>query len=240
MKKHFQKLLICSILILFFSCKKEEQINPDFVIYYTKSEDKVELFWKNDKNETLKTLKNLKEFVESKKQTLKFAMNGGMFIQNNIPKGLFIENYQTLNPIDTLSGKGNFHLKPNGVFSITKSGNYEVLPTKYFKSNSETKFATQSGPILIFNGKINSIFQKNSKNLNIRNGIGILKNGEAVFVMSKKKINFYDFAGLFKNLGCENALYLDGFVSRAYLPEQNWIQEDGDFGVMIGVISNNK
>jgi hypothetical protein len=39
----------------------------------------------------------------------------------------------------------------------------------------------------------------------------------------------------FKDLGCKNALYLDGFVSRAYLPEKNWIQTDGNFGVMIGV-----
>jgi uncharacterized protein YigE (DUF2233 family) len=53
--------------------------------------------------------------------------------------------------------------------------------------------------------------------------------------MSKKEINFYAFASLFKSLGCENALYLDGFVSRAYFPEENWIQKDGDFGVIIGI-----
>jgi uncharacterized protein YigE (DUF2233 family) len=53
--------------------------------------------------------------------------------------------------------------------------------------------------------------------------------------MSKKAINFYDFAKHFQELGCRNALYLDGFVSRAYLPEQNWIQTTGDLGVIIGV-----
>lgn len=225
--------------MLLFSCKNEKQMDPDFIIYRTNSkEDKVELFWKNNKNKPLKSLKNLKDFVVSKNLNLKFAMNGGMYIQNNIPKGLYIENYKILNPIDTLSGEGNFYLKPNGIFSIRKSGNYEILPTELFKFNSEIKFATQSGPILILNGKINSIFQKNSKNLNIRNGIGILKNGEAVFVMSKKEIAFYDFAELFKNLGCENALYLDGLVSKSYYPSQNWIQENGNFGVMIGVISD--
>ena len=225
--------------MLLFSCKNEKQMDPDFIIYRTNSkEDKVELFWKNNKNKPLKSLKNLKDFVVSKNLNLKFAMNGGMYIQNNIPKGLYIENYKILNPIDTLSGEGNFYLKPNGIFSIRKSGNYEILPTELFKFNSEIKFATQSGPILILNGKINSIFQKNSKNLNIRNGIGILKNGEAVFVMSKKEIASYDFAELFKNLGCENALYLDGLVSKSYYPSQNWIQENGNFGVMIGVTSD--
>ena len=53
--------------------------------------------------------------------------------------------------------------------------------------------------------------------------------------MSKEEINFYDFANYFKTLGCKNALYLDGFVSRTYLPGQNWIQKDGNFGVIIGV-----
>lgn len=68
--------------------------------------------------------------------------------------------------------------------------------------------------MLIINGKINPIFQENSKNLNIRNGVGILENGELIFVMSKKEINFYALAQYFKNLGCKEALYLDGYVSR--------------------------
>ena len=48
------------------------------------------------------------------------------------------------------------------------------------------------------------------------------------------KINFYDFATYFKSLGCENALYLDGFVSKTYLPEKDWKQTNGRFGVIIG------
>nr|WP_228420537.1 phosphodiester glycosidase family protein [Chryseobacterium arachidis] len=162
-------------------------------------------------------------------------MNGGMFIENNIPKGLYIENFKTLVPIDTLKGEGNFYLQPNGIFYITKSNKYKIVSTENFKHHSNIKFATQSGPMLINKGKINSIFKQDSKNLNIRNGVGILKNGNPVFVMSKKEINFHNFALLFKNLGCEQALYLDGFVSRTYFPEEKWIQEDGDFGIMIAV-----
>jgi uncharacterized protein YigE (DUF2233 family) len=33
-------------------------------------------------------------------------------------------------------------------------------------------------------------------------------------------------------------LYLDGFVSRMYLPAENWLQTDGDFGVMIGAVGD--
>lgn len=240
MRNRLYSLLTMSVFVFLFSCKKENPINSDFIIYQTNSKnDKVTLFWKNDKNEPLKNFKNLKELTDSKNENLKFAMNGGMFIKNNIPKGLYIENYQNLNAIDTLTGEGNFYLKPNGIFYITTSNDYKILTSENFRFNSEIKYATQSGPMLIVDGEVNPIFQKKSKNLNIRNGVGILKSGEVVFAMSKKEINFYDFAELFKNLGCQNALYLDGFVSRSYFPQEQWVHEDGDFGVMIGVTNKN-
>ncbi|WP_415180937.1 hypothetical protein [Nonlabens sp.] len=43
-----------------------------------------------------------------------------------------------------------------------------------------------------------------------------------LFVLSKDKINFYDFADFFKGQGCKNALYLDGFVSRVYDSKNGW------------------
>ncbi len=88
---------------------------------------------------------------------------------------------------------------------------------------------------MVIDGKIHPEFQKGSANLNIRNGVGILPDRKIIFAMSKKQINFYDFADYFKRLGCLNALYLDGFVSQTYLPEKNWMQTDGNFGVIIGV-----
>jgi len=94
--------------------------------------------------------------------------------------------------------------------------------------------------MLVIDGEIHAAFKENSTNLNIRNGVGILPNNQIVFVISKKEINFYDFAAYFKKLGCINALYLDGFVSRTYLPEKKWNQIDGDFGVIIGVTENKK
>ena len=97
------------------------------------------------------------------------------------------------------------------------------------------KWATQSGPMLVIDGAIHSAFKKGSINVNIRNGVGILPDNKIVFAISKEEINFYDFAEYFKNLGCKNALYLDGFVSRMYLPEKNLSATDGAFGVIIGV-----
>ena len=94
--------------------------------------------------------------------------------------------------------------------------------------------------MLVVDGQIHSAFTQGSSNLNIRNGVGILPNNKILFAMSKKEINFYDFATFFQNMGCESALYLDGFVSRTYFPEKNWIQMDGNFGVIIGVTQQNE
>lgn len=128
---------------------------------------------------------------------------------------------------------------PNGVFYIKKD-NFPIICKTTDYIETEVKSATQSGPMLVIAGQINTSFKKGSVNLNIRNGVGILPDNKLIFAMSKKEINFYDFAEYFKKLGCINALYLDGFVSRTYLPKENWSQIDGNFGVIIGVTTDKK
>lgn len=177
--------------------------------------------------------------LEKNNKQLIFAMNGGMFKKDFSPQGIYIENGIEKSVIDTLNGNGNFYLKPNSIFYISKSNKALICQTTNFK-NSNVKFATQSGPMLLIDNNIHSAFKKESKNLNIRNGVGILENGDVLFAMSKKEINFYKLASFFKNKGCKNALYLDGFVSRVYYPSQNWIQNDGKFGVIIATTKNNK
>lgn len=195
----------------------------------------LQLYWKNDEGNILHSIQNLKTYLESKNLTLIFAMNGGMFNRNYAPQGLFIQNKKILSPLDTATGKGNFYLKPNGVFYLTTDNIPFICKTTDFVDNGKIKYATQSGPMLLIDGQIRTIFTAGSTNLNIRNGVGVLPDNTIVFAMSTKKINFYDFAKYFKDLGCTNALYLDGFVSKTYLPEKNWIQTGGNFGVMIGV-----
>jgi uncharacterized protein YigE (DUF2233 family) len=114
-----------------------------------------------------------------------------------------------------------------------------ICKTEDYKPK-DVKFATQSGPLLLINGKIHTKFNKGSKNLNIRNGVGILPNNQLLFAMSKQEINFYDFATYFKSKGCKNALYLDGFVSKTYLPEKGWNDLGGQFGVIIGETKDNQ
>ncbi|MDW9379937.1 phosphodiester glycosidase family protein [Chryseobacterium sp. JV558] len=230
-------------LLLFSSlcCKEKAKDDNRFITYQVNPEKQnIQMYWKNDNGELLKSLDRLNQNVQFKNEKLIFAMNGGMFEPDNAPKGLYIEDFKILKSTDTLQGNGNFYLQPNGVFYLTQNNQAGIVETKKFRYNKAIRYATQSGPMLITNGKINPIFEENSKNLNIRNGVGILENGDLIFVMSKKEVNFYTLAEFFKNSGCKEALYLDGYVSRTYLPEKNWIQKDGNFGVMIGVTTSAK
>lgn len=162
-------------------------------------------------------------------------MNAGMYTKELEAQGLFIDRQKTIVALDTASGGGNFYMKPNGVFYLTNNNAAVVCKTNDFKNNGTIKYATQSGPMLVIDGRIHPAFTQSSNNLNIRNGVGILPDNKVVFAISKTEINFYDFAKFFQDLGCRNALYLDGFLSRMYLPERNWLQTNGNFGVMIGV-----
>ncbi|MEI2273277.1 phosphodiester glycosidase family protein [Sphingobacterium sp. ML3W] len=216
---------ILSLLLLFMLSCKEKIKNEDQFVIYQVSPDKgnVKLYWKNNDHTILRSIARLKKEVEARNETLLFAMNGGMFEPDNSPKGLYIDNFKMLKSIDTLKGNGNSYLPRNGIFYLTRNNQTVIVKTQKFRQSTEIRYATQSGPMLLMNGEINPIFQKDSKNLNIGNGVGILGNGDLLFVLPKEEISFYNLARFFKESGCKNALYLDGFVSRAYLPEKNWV-----------------
>ena len=225
------------LVMLSFSLRLYAQ-NDKIISYIVdpKKQD-LQLYWKDDKGEIIQNFDNLKTYVASKNKKLVFAMNGGMYQPDYTPCGLYIQQQKTIRPLITGSGSGNFFLKPNGVFYINTNNTAAICTTPDFTNNNkQVKWATQSGPMLVIDGAIHPAFKKGSANENIRNGVGILPDNRIVFAISKEEINFYDFAEFFKNLGCKNALYLDGFVSRMYLPEKNLSDTDGSFGVMIGVL----
>lgn len=166
---------------------------------------------------------------------LRFAMNGGMYKDDRSPVGLYIENGRQLSPLNTNTGWGNFHLLPNGVFYLM-SGKAGVMESRAFAASGlKPSFATQSGPMLVIDGKLHPSFLPDSDSLKIRNGVGVSKDGHVVFALSEDPVRFYDFAVLFRDaLGCGNALFLDGTISSIYVPE--WQRQD-DFFPMGPIIS---
>ena len=199
--------------------------------------DQLDFYLLDEHGENFKNFERLETWLQAQDKVLVFAMNGGMYNKDLSPQGLYIENGKTLAELDTLSeGYGNFYLQPNGVFSIDEAGKANISTSIKFRNKGNIKYATQSGPMLVIDQKIHPKLTEGSENVHIRNGVGLLPDGRLLFAMSKEKINFYDFAKFFKDNACKNALYLDGFVSRTYLPSKNWIQKDGNFGVIIAQV----
>lgn len=242
MVKYKKRMLLLAVfvgsaIIVLISFAERKSSIDDKVVYYiadSKLQD-IEFYWKDSSGNIIRSIQNLKAMVSRDDKDLICAMNGGMFRSDNSPQGLYINQFETLTPLDTLSAEGNFYLKPNGVFYITADNIAAICKTEDFVDYSRVKFATQSGPMLVVDGEIHPDFKEGSSNLHIRNGVGILSDGRILFAMSKSVVNLYDFALYFQSYGCENALYLDGYVSRSYIPEKKWMQTDGDFGVIIGI-----
>jgi uncharacterized protein YigE (DUF2233 family) len=214
----------------------------DYIGYEAKPDSgEIRMYWKDDKGVILSSLGNLKTYTEQKGLQLLYACNGGMYMQNRAPLGYYIEQGKTLQKINTKTGTGNFYLKPKGVFYVDEKNkpgiqSIETAADRTLLQKQNIQYLTQSGPMLVHNNAINPLFTKGSTNINVRNGVGILPNGNAYFAMSTYPVNFYDFAKHFKDKGCKEALYFDGFVSRSYCPQLNYVQLDGSFGVMVAVV----
>jgi uncharacterized protein YigE (DUF2233 family) len=236
--KYKSFLIILFTSLLLSAAVKEKTVAYKFLIHeIDPTEKNISFYWENDRGENFGSFQNLRDWLETKGKRLLFATNGGMFNNDFSPKGLFIENGILKAPLDTIvNGYGNFYLQPNGVFYLRKDFTPVICKTSEIKINNDILFATQSGPLLLIDGRVHPKFNEGSKNLNIRNGVGILPNGKILFAMSKAEVNFYDFASYFRAKGCTNALYLDGFVSRTYLPSKKYKQIDGNFGVIIAQI----
>ena len=240
MKTKLSLFLIAIGLIAFAFVKNTSEVvaeKEDLMLSHIVDlqETQLDFYWKNDSGTAYTNFRNLDSALQTKDTELLFAMNGGMFNKELKPQGLYIENGDTLAELDTIENAyGNFYLQPNGIFYLRDDNKGVVVERTSFDWTSEIKYATQSGPMLVIDGDLHPKFMKGSKNLNVRNGVGVLPDGKLLFAMSKEEINLYDFASYFLENGCKNALYLDGSISKTYLPEKDWEQVDGTFCVIIG------
>jgi uncharacterized protein YigE (DUF2233 family) len=153
--------------------------------------------------------------TDKKGGQLAFALNGGMFHPDYRPVGLYIEEGRELVRPSTASGPGNFHLKPNGVF-YAGEGVAGVLETGAFlKQRPSAQFATQSGPMLVIDGKLHPRIARASASAKMRDGVCV-RDGSAFFAISEEEVAFDTFERLFRDgLKCKNALFLDGGTAPA-------------------------
>lgn len=193
-------------------------------------EDKLQLFWQDDKGEAFGSFSGLSQYLAHKNQTLLFAINSGIYTTDYTPLGLHIEQGEWLAPLNKVrsnAGLGNFALLPNGVFYLDKSSSAALMTTETFQmehhAQYQTKqgqmtpwYATQSGPMLLTDGIYNPRLIKGSTSYKIRSGVCV-QGSLVYFVVTETVVNFYTFARFFKEqLACREALYLDGTLAKLY------------------------
>ena len=198
------------------------------------------LFWKQPNGEPYGSLQNIPRRADSDTRQLVFATNGGMYQSDRSPVGLYIENGRELVRANTAAGTGNFYIKPNGIFYVSGE-NAGILETRLFlRQRPYSDIATQSGPMLVINGGINSKFLPISNSRKIRNGVGVQGGHRVVFVISNDPVTFGKFAQFFRDaLHCSNALYLDGSISSIYAPSVQRADYLWPLGPIIGVYARS-
>ena len=177
-------------------------------------------------------------------ETLLFAMNAGMYHEDRSPVGLYMENWQELAPLQTGEGYGNFHLLPNGVFVIWQEDGRKgthVMDAETYQTgmaHDVVNYATQSGPMLVIDGALHPKFNPDSTSFKRRNGVGIDADTDRLyFVLTDGFVTFHQFATFFRDeLGCENALYLDGSISRLYDAASGRSDPGLPMGPIVGVV----
>lgn len=171
--------------------------------------------------------------------TLGFAMNAGMYHDDRRPVGLYVEDGREIKGIVTSAGPGNFGLLPNGILCL-RENRADVIETRRFVDEAPAcRDATQSGPMLVIDGALHPRFLQDSTSRYIRNGVGTSADGQrAVFAISNRPVTFHEFGRLYRDhLKLDNALYLDGNISRLRAPDLR--RDDIGFGALgpiIGVV----
>lgn len=181
----------------------------------------------------------LEHVLGARAASVRFGMNAGMFDDEGHPIGLALADGREWHAINRrTNGGGNFHLQPNGVFLVRKDGKPEILTTPAFTPASDIRLATQSGPMLVIDGKTNPRFAADGSSRFVRNGVGIDASGTAVFAISDTAVSFGKFARLFRDrLGCRQALYLDGSVSSLWDPVNGRMDSFSGLGPMIVAVA---
>ncbi len=173
--------------------------------------------------------------------TIAFAINGGMYGDDLKAIGYYVQNGERLGELNRGDGTGNFYMKPNGVFFGT-GGSWRVLGSNTFFETvgDRPEFGTQSGPLLLIDGKLHPEIQDDGPSKAIRNAVGVDASGKAHFVISGAPVSFGQLARFFRDqLKVSNALYLDGAVSSLWDPATERLDK-GRVGPIIVVTKREK
>jgi uncharacterized protein YigE (DUF2233 family) len=196
----------------------------------------VQIAWRDGSGVPYRSFDRVQAAFAKQGKTVKFLMNAGIFEPGGIPSGLHIEGGENLRPLNLADAPGNFFLKPNGVCTFSQGVPF-IGSCSSWKSTGKESWGVQSGPMLLIDGKRHPAFREGSDSKLHRNGVGLDGNNRLVFAITDQGqfVNLWDFAGLFLKLGCKNALFLDGDISKMAVNPATPVQSN-QFGVMFIVV----
>lgn len=218
------------------TCRTISFENVDFVDCVAEpGKQDISLVLDGPDGEPLRSLAALKASRKPGDRKVAFAMNAGMFDEDGDPIGLYREPGDERQKLNRREGPGNFHLLPNGVFSVETDG-WHVRTTDAYaaRTGPPPRYATQSGPMLVIAGKLHPRITDDGPSKNIRNAVGIDAQGRAHFVISNSPVSFGQIARFFRDkLVCADALFLDGSVSSLWDPAANRLDDNGPLGPLV-------
>ncbi|CAN5597627.1 hypothetical protein BH09VER1_BH09VER1_20180 [soil metagenome] len=238
------KIFLALFLLCFsssFAAQTESRVVVGGTIYRTfvAQPDDVQLYWQGENGKPLRQFSAVQAYLKRQGLRPVLLLNGGIFEDGGIPSGLLVSEGKVQHPLNLSDAPGNFFFKPNGVFYVA-AGKAEVVSSEeYAKATPKARIAVQSGPLLLRNGQIHPGFKQKSTSYLHRNGVGIRKDGSALFAITEfgqdRYANLYEFAEFFRSQGCENALFLDGDISQMITNPQAPIAPGTYFGSIIAV-----
>lgn len=202
------------------------------------AQDELRLFLNDSDGEPFGQFTAVDLALADQGETLSFAMNAGMYHQDRSPVGYYVENGDEQMRVIPNAGPGNFGLLPNGIFCISENRADVIETLAFVEQSPDCTYATQSGPMLVIDGRLHPRFLPDSTSRYLRNGVGTSLDGQrVVFVISRTVVTFHEFGSLFRDkLNMPNALYFDGNISRLYAPLSGRHDSGFRMGPIVGVV----
>jgi uncharacterized protein YigE (DUF2233 family) len=192
----------------------------EYLLAFVSKEAPIEVLLMGAANDFFDGFPALEERLNREGRRILWAMNGGMYHADRRPVGLLVSGSQLLQPLNTSHGEGNFFLEPNGVFALIPSGPAVMSTRRWQAQGLIALAATQSGPLLLADGQLHPAFEPHSTYRAVRNAVGVITGSASViFAISTTRVTFFELATLLGDLGCRDALYLDGNVSSLFAPK---------------------
>ena len=211
------------------SCREERFEQAGFIVCTPPSNASLKLFAATRDAAPIRAFRDLP--VDQAK--VAFAMNAGMYDEAGRPIGLAIVEGQQVHKIALKAGGGNFGLKPNGVFLVRNDGTAQIVESEKFDPKG-VRLATQSGPMLVIDGKLHPRFDHDGTSLYIRNAVGIAPGGKPLFVITTDPVSFGKLARFFRDrLKAKDALFFDGSVSSLWDPANGRMDVVTELGPII-------